>query len=253
MHNPYSTKTDRKSFEQLERIPTPAPEGIYRPIAHSYLLDLVREKIDKRGMKILEEDHVTSRGNQRYFGILSVQSDSDDSTKMIGIRNSHDKSVSAAVCGGERVTVCSNMLFYGDVMIARKHTTNIFAELGDRVDSALDELMESWMFHESRMDEFKKFTNLTPNKSDHLIMEAYRRKAIKKTEIADVSESFRNPEHEEFKNYTAWSFLQAFTEVWKGSTTSLHELPTKSQKVISMIEDHVRFENTSLRAYNAEF
>tara|TARA_R110000822_G_scaffold110654_4_gene240932 strand:- start:9549 stop:10325 length:777 start_codon:yes stop_codon:yes gene_type:complete len=237
--NPYGSAKDRTSIEALERIPTPAPDGIYRPMPHAFFLGMVKEQISNKGIEIVEEDHITSRHGQRYFGLLKVKTDGTEENRMIGVRNSHDKSAAAALCGGVSVIVCSNMQFSGDIAVARKHTTNIMEGLPNRIAEALEDIREGWVTHDTRMVTYKQGEILGSRDADHLILEAFRRGAIKKTEIADVSDLYRAPPHPEFKGNTAYNMLQAFTEAWKGSTASLNELPQKSGVVTGMLDDYL--------------
>jgi|TARA_R110002060_G_scaffold26298_1_gene35810 hypothetical protein len=239
MQNPYGSQKDRVTVGELEKVATPAPDGIWNPIPHTQLLGMVRNKIEDIGMKVIGEDHILSRFGQRYFGMLWVNVENDQSTKMIGVRNAHDKSVAAAICGGEQVTVCANMLFQGEIMVARKHTTNILSGLSDRIGTALSDIRGLWKDHDARMDRYRDGEILSHRDADSIVMEAFRRGGVKKTQVVEVSDLYRNPPHSEFEGRNAYNMLQAFTETWKGSTNSLNELPQKSSVVTNLLDGYL--------------
>lgn len=70
----------------------------------------------------------------------------------------------------------------------------------------------------SRMDQqiaALKATELQPLTAHHLLIEALRAKVVTAVRLPKVLGEWERPRHEEFQPRTAWSLLNAFTEVAK--------------------------------------
>ena len=79
------------------------------------------------------------RDDQRTFGVERInKSSSPEWSRCIGIRNSHDQSLSVGLAAGISVMCCSNLAFGGAMVLKRRHTSRI--ELGDLVIEAVEEL-----------------------------------------------------------------------------------------------------------------
>ena len=239
--NPYGSSGDRVTLDQLHAIKTPEAKDRWKPIPHSTLTEMTRQKIREHDMNIVDEDHIVSRAGLRYFGMFFVDAGGGSERKVVGVRNAHDKSVAAGLCGGKQVIVCANMMFEGEIAVARKHTTNIMEGLDTRLSDALRKIRGMWADHDARMERYMSTEIQSQCHADSIVMEAFRRGGIKKTEIADVMELYRDPPHPEFVSVgnTPYNMLQAFTEAWKGSTNSLNELPSKSGVVTKLLDRYV--------------
>ena len=64
-----------------------------------------------------------------------------DYNTVIGLRNSHDKVISAGVACGSGVFVCDNLCFSGEVKLARKHTANILTDLPHLVRGIVENVL----------------------------------------------------------------------------------------------------------------
>jgi hypothetical protein len=83
------------------------------------------------------------------------------------------------------VFCCDNLAFSGEVTMHRKHTVNVFRDL-------------------------------PPAHAHHLIVEAIRANVLPASRLPKVLGAWEEPKHEEFRSRTAWSLMNAFTEVQKG-------------------------------------
>ena len=71
------------------------------------------------------------------------RSSSPEWSRCIGIRNSHDRSLSVGLTAGITVLVCSNNAFGGSMVIKRRHTRQI--RVRDLVIDAVDALEEEFL------------------------------------------------------------------------------------------------------------
>jgi hypothetical protein len=67
-----------------------------------------------------------------------------------------------------------------------------------------------------RIEAYKAFELRGQSHLHDLVLRAYRSQAIPASAIASVILEFEEPRHPEFRERTAWSLFNAFTEVLKG-------------------------------------
>ncbi len=224
------------SRESVTAAPTPTNTDTHFPIAHSQLLDRVTNLVDTSGWSITSEAHALSHNNNRYFGLLELQSSRDDHGLVIGIRNSHDKTFPASLALGSKVFVCDNLSFSGDIKISRKHTRHITDDLPRVVAEAFGRLAGYRTRQNHRFDAYKQ-SSVGVAEAHDLIVKAIDAQAIAAPAVPAVLKEWRSPSHPEFRPRTAWSLFNAFTEVYKdGSLIQTHQ---KSQRLHGLLDAHL--------------
>ena len=221
------------TLEEVRSVPTPQPTESWRPIAHATLVDEFRGQAERAGLKVLGEYHTLARpatkgkdDGQRYFGLFQVKginraSDREDIGTVIGLRNSHDKAFAAAICAGDAPVVCTNLIFSNEIVLGRKHTTNILADLPNVISRALGQLGSHWKRQDARIDAYRN-RNLRDAEAHDLVIRAFRNGALPKTKIADVVSQWHDPEHDAFEDRNGWSLYNAFTNVYRGNLAALN-------------------------------
>ena len=196
--------------DEIANVPTPTGTASWHPVAHADVIDAVTEAVKAHDWQILDEQYGLAREGQRMFGVMRInKSSSSEWSRCIGIRNSHDQSLSVGLAAGISVMCCSNLAFGGTMVLKRRHTSRI--ELNDLVLTAVDELemeflnletvSEDLMLHEVNADEARA-----------VIVRAAEVNAINSCDIVPIFREFQKPCHEEFAEPTRWSLLNAFTE-----------------------------------------
>lgn len=216
--------------EELAMIPTPRATDTWTPIPHASLLSAVRNEMTGAGLVIERESLAVSnvaKGSfgDRFFGLLEMRGDGEVFSVTVGIRNGHDRSIVAGLCVGSRVFVCSNLAFSAEVVIARRHTKRIEADLPRLINQAVGRLGDLRQRQGERIDAYRR-TEITDGQFHDLTIRAMDSGVICASKIPKVLQEYRNPEHEEFTPRTVWSGFNAFTEVLKG--TDLQDLPRRT-------------------------
>lgn len=199
------------------RTPTPDSTATWFPMPHRHILEEVESQLWDSGLEIKSETHALSHEGDRYFGIIEVckQGHSkDDYSWIIGIRNSHDKTYPAGLVAGTRVFVCDNLAFSGMVKIQRKHTRFAARDLRHLTNRAIGKLSCRLQRLDERIDHYKN-ARVTDLQAHDMIVRAVDAKAITNSQIPEVVEQWRTPDHECFKKRNAWSLFNAFTEATK--------------------------------------
>jgi len=203
--------------DTLWDVPTPRPTETWFPLSHRKILTEVETQLTSCGFKIEKETHSLSHEGARYFGVLSITQTNrwqSDFGWVVGLRNSHDKSIPAGLVAGTRVFVCDNLAFSGEVRISRKHTKYAERDLRHLTARAVGQLGDRFRLLDHRVAAYKA-EPLTDGRAHDLTIRAVDCGAITTAQIPSVLQEWRRPVHEEFASRTAWSFFNAFTEVYK--------------------------------------
>lgn len=215
-------RTYSKSYtvprNELMAVATPAGTKSFHPVTHACLASLTEQYVEEAGFNIVNQIHTINAGGAQYFGRYHVHRNdllaTGDYALQIGIRNSHNKKFAAGLVIGAQVCVCSNLSFWGETKLARRHTTFIARDLPAMFDAAMERLMLAKQTQDNRFDAYKA-TPVSDDRAARVLIEGADRGAIATTRIPDVWKAWMEPPHAEFEPRTAWSLFNAFTEVYK--------------------------------------
>lgn len=206
---------------ELYAIETPPRTNSHVPIAHTQLLEACEELSTQYGLKIQGATHAVSNNGQKYFGVLDIANsnancpgDTPDFQLAIGLRNSHDKSLSVGLCIGSRVMVCSNLAFSGDIQLFRKHTSYVERDLRPRMEEALGRVSK---IHARQIKQFAcyKAEMLNDLQARHLLVECVKRGVIGSGDVLSVLAQWEAPTYAEFDRPNLWRFFNAVTTIGK--------------------------------------
>ncbi len=222
--------------EDLYRTRTPAATRTWQPIPHSLLLQQVEATLPRFGMRVVNQAHGLSHEGDRYFGLLEIANGSNhpDYSRVLGIRNSHDKRFPAGLVLGNQVLVCDNLSFSGEIKVARKHTSMILNDLPLMINDAVGKLHDTWHEQDRRIVRYQD-CHLADAVMHNLTIHALDRGVICGSQVPKVLREYREPGHEAFRPKNLWSLFNAFTEVLKGN---LAILPDRTQKLHSLCDAH---------------
>jgi hypothetical protein len=102
------------TYEDLRSVPVRAPTDTHVPVPHHEIVELMRYTLGFHQHEIADEHHAVTQVGARYFGVLCLRSPYGDYSDMLGLRNSHDKSLPIGIAFGSRVFVCDNLAFSAD-------------------------------------------------------------------------------------------------------------------------------------------
>lgn len=227
------TSVDRGA---LEAVTAPRNTESWFALPHHTLLNQVDRTLQSSGLKIVSERHVLAREGARYFGLLQVSDGSEkDYSLVIGLRNSHDKSIVAGLAVGSGVHVCSNLAFSSEIVIERKHTRFAGRDLPTLVESAVGRLGDLRRSQGQRIDAYKR-AEMSDVQAHDLIIRANDARVVPVTRIPEILHEWRSPRHQEFVEggKTAWRLFNAFTETLKDS--SLFKRPVATQALHGLMD-----------------
>lgn len=205
------------SYEAVRNSRTLAKTKSYTPIGHGELIDYVRERIDKLGLKIVNESYDHNKGCKQMFGQMAISNNDSDMHMAIGFRNSIDKSLPVGFVAGTQIIVCKNLMLEGDVKQVRRHTSNIKLDLDNKFNIILEEIdgvFQSIAHQNIKMKETPISQKRAEQVFGHIMMRRQDMSTIQQT--TQAIELFKNPIHN-FGNETVWGLCNAFTEAFKGA------------------------------------
>ena len=195
---------------EIANVPTPVGTASWKPVPHMDVIDAVTEVVKAHNWQIVDEQYGLAREGQRMFGVMRInKSSSREWSRCIGIRNSHDQSLSVGLAAGISVMCCSNLAFGGTMVLKRRHTSRI--ELDELVLTAVDELEMEFLNLET-VSEDLKLHEVKADEARAVIVRAAEVGAVNSCDIVPIFREFQKPRHEEFAEPTRWSLLNAFTE-----------------------------------------
>ena len=122
---------------------------------------------------------------------------------MLGLRNSHDRSLPIGIAFGARVMVCDNLSMLADHVIKRKHTIKAKKELPGLIQEIIQPLQAQRIAQNQKLIAYQQ-TPLTAQQADHAILELYRKDVINLQRVGAVVNAWENPPHA-WGDRTAWN------------------------------------------------
>jgi len=210
-----SQLNNREFLPQVERTST------YYPLPHIEFYINASLILAELGIGIVSNSFGLTPKRDRMFMWLETDAKVNDMPLCIGGRNSYDKSMSAGLCAGTKILVCSNKVlasYENGGVVSRKHTS---AENIDELSKEFRELVEFQSQEKVHnlfgvLDMVKRHPLWDPE-AKALLTNLVLSNIIRPTDIPLIWNEYKNPKHDEFKAYdgTGYGFLMAATEIFK--------------------------------------
>jgi len=252
----YSSATDRLvNLAEMRDLPMPDHGSMgrfHKPYPfYDYVSD-VMEAFSNHGVEIVSEEHAVTKDNERYFGVMQIKPlqgeyiSAEDWSLLVGLRGSHDQSVSRGLVIGTRVMVCSNLCFSGSLgKIATKQTTHMGDRIRILINDSVRMIPEAAQSQERQFNAMKAF-QMRNRTGDAALVEIHRRSGLSGSQLSRAIREWDEPSHEEFAvdGFTAWRLLQACTEAVKptgnnSNPSIVHDRTTIAHGVI--LNDVVKY------------
>ena len=196
--------------DEIAQVPTPIGTVSWKPVPHMEVIDAVGDVVNARGWRILDEQYGLARDGQKLFGVMRInRSSSPEWSRCIGIRNSHDRSLSVGLTAGFTGLVCANFAFGGSMVFKRRHTR--LCRVRDLGFDAGDAREEEFLTLET-VAEGLKIDEVGDDEVRASIVKAAEIQAIPSCDILNVWKEFKEPKHEEFAEPNRGSVSKACSE-----------------------------------------
>lgn len=207
-------------IDALKEINTVPVGPRHLPINHGVCLDSFMDVAAQRNIEFGEKQTgLLSHDNMKYVFVADVKMDNfqggDQFAFTIGFVNYNDGSKSWRGIAGERVFVCSNEVFTGELMFTRKkHTKNVFSVLDEKMNMVFNYFDE---FTEKRFGEINvmKDREFRDRELGQFVLQTHRENLVGNANIDRIIKEWDKPTYDDFKERNAWSFQNCISEVGK--------------------------------------
>lgn len=230
--------------EQLAGVRTPDATDTWHPIPHVRMVTEVERSLASSGLRIVTESFGITEDQARMFGLLQVarvdaEVTDGDYACVIGLRGSHNKSLSRGFAVGSSVFVCDNLAFSSEIVFHRKSTKNIERDLPVMVDTAIGQLSQRWNDQATRIDTYKR-TEIGNKDAAYLLMEMAG-DVFPAQKLPNIYSEFKTPRHTEFGKDNVWALFNAVTEFLKpgedSAASGLWTMPARTGRLHKVCDD----------------
>lgn len=219
------------SFEAPPAIETPRIDkktgkakgtSVWQPIDHELLTRYTEMQLINQGFKIGEQQFAVTPDGAKFFGLMEIIGDNLDGNgptekgykRLLGLRNSFDKTITAGLACGAKVFVCDNLSFSGEIVAKHKHTKNIMTKLPGMITQAISKMTEAFNFQDRRITAYQN-EEFDQWKLADTVIELIRNKAIPAGRAVAVCDEYLKPSHDHGMDSKVWNLFNAATQVLK--------------------------------------
>jgi hypothetical protein len=199
------------------------PTDSYYPLQHWDFYKLAETSLNRTGVGFKDVEFGITTDFARAFMWAETDTMVGGQPLYIGGRNSMDKSMSAGLCIGTKITVCSNKVIAsyknGGVALRKHSSEENIDQLGFQFEALVTDTVAEGndtnlctFFHQL---DLLKHRNITHQEVKALLTDLYLLKSIQARDIPPIWDQFLYPRHPEFNERTAYNFVMACTEVFK--------------------------------------
>jgi len=239
------TKSTPTDLESLALLPEPTSTGrLHTPIPHRAVYEAVTPALRKAGFEIGRTQMALANGNARWFAELDLKSESETHGTKLVLRNAHDMAFAAGMAIGEHTFICDNLMFSGDVVIARRHTPRILADLPGLAEDAVNRVRSGIDTQERRWESYRA-APLTESQVKCALVDAARLGAITSNAVLPSLERWYHPEFEQETEYgdSVLRFQQTVTAGYRGS--SYAAVTYRSPTLVKLLDSLAGFDAAS--------
>ncbi len=219
-------------FDELARVPAPAPAGRWFPLSHGAVLTKVRETLKEAGYTVRREQLGLSQDNARFFGVLDLTAAlAHQVTLSVGVRNSTDKTFPIGFCAGSRVFCCDNLAFRSELLVRKKHTRYGEMRFAQAIGEAVVKL-QTFKEDEAQRIRSMAATAVREEAADSLVLRAWEKGIVPTPSLPRVVREWREPRFEDFRPRTLWSLFNAFTSaLGERAKTNAHAYAAQTMRL----------------------
>jgi hypothetical protein len=193
------------SRDALATVEPPAATTSWKPVKHALIVDLMREELDRRQIRITTEEYAIQREGTSLFAALTLNWLQDEEmSAALAFRHANDKSEAMNMYAGVHVFICDNMALSGDeILLNRKHTTrlNVAAEL----TQAFDRYHNGALVLQRHIGDLKS-RPLSLGDAQRKLFELFYRRMLPARMLVPVTDSYLSQ-----ADRTDWGLLNALT------------------------------------------
>jgi len=221
----YSQANTKRS--ELQHLVTPAPMGPrHRPYAFDNYVNDVEESLARIGWVVNDQEYEITHEGKRLFGAMEIAPEvltgellnEEEYRVLVGLRGSHDQSVARELVLGNKIVVCSNLLFSGDITkFSTKQTTNIVRRLPRLISDSIGHIPAMVEHQHNKLEQYKNYEFSNPRGGDAALVEIFRQGGLSGAQLGKAIKEWDDPSYPEHAQYgkSAWLLMNSVTEALK--------------------------------------
>ena len=218
-----------------------------QPYPFDEYVNEVEHSLNLNGLQVNSEEYAVTKDNGRMFGLMKVGAiegeliTAKDWEIMVALRGGHDERISRGIALGNRVMICSNLCFNGDLgTFSTKQTLNIAQRLPALINNAVSMIPELAYKQEQKFNHYKDY-DLKPRIGDAALVEIARRGGFTAAQLMRAISQWDKPDYEEHadQGFSLWRLFNASTEALKptGDNVNMITVEQRSKVVSSFIDE----------------
>ena len=131
----------RATVDELKAVELPQQTDTYIPVPHDFVTSYIENEVAEMlggSYSLQSNEFGLSMKGDALFGMACFKNSDDYVGLNIAYRNSYNKVFALAVAFGAQVFVCANGMLTGEVIVAKKHTVNVFESFKQIVEDNID-------------------------------------------------------------------------------------------------------------------
>lgn len=228
--------TQRVPEVEVMAVPEPQFTNTWHPISHGRLINALNGSVKNAGLLVRNREYSLNATGTKMFGVWQLfGSQSLGRDWAIGIRNSIDKSMTVGLVAGIKVFVCDNLVFSGDVVLLRKHTSGLTDDsLRQLCNNALGQVKHDLGNFENWFEALNNIYLFNPTQSKFLTFEAMKTGALSPGKFNEIYSSFFMADGEYYANpQTLSNWHNAITSTYHQN--SLFAVANKNEKLTKLV------------------
>ena len=201
------------TLSEVMGVPVPPRTDTYMPVPHGDIIEYVSTDLADMLPEFTLESNTfgLSRDGACLFGMASFKGGDGYAGPSIAFRNSYDKSISVGFAFGAQVFVCANGMFTGDIVVAKKHTLNVWQSVKQLVQGSVDRVGASYTKMLKDIDDMRAIQMRDCNAYE--ILGRLRGNNVLSARVFEKSlKEWHEPAYDEHKDGSALQLYNACTE-----------------------------------------
>lgn len=223
------------NIEVLTLAEVPQSTNTYCAIPNIDLHNLAVQKIEERGLTIVDTRFKSNRAGTQVIGLYSIDCGDPIFNGMLGWRNSYDKTRSVAVTVGSCVGICENGGVMGELQFLHKHNSKVDRLLEGVFEDQLDQLDDMIKLSLKLFEEFS-VRDITEWFRNATIGNLFMKDYISTYQLSEIKRQCGNPAFDYGYPGTLWEFFNHCTLALKTTQPrSFFEAHTNLRKYFEQI------------------
>jgi hypothetical protein len=220
----------------VKRVPYVDYTSTWHPLHHAVIVRAMETAIKWVGLDIISREYSLSKDGADMFGVWTIQGTNSARQWAVGFRNSMKKSFAFGGCAGNKVIVCDNMCFSGDMTLHRRHTSGMNRDQMIALTKELiTRILKQCRIFEAWFDTLSGV--VLDSNTDTVILNAIRRGIIAPNELGNFESAFEEELSVNNSLGTMADFHGGVTRLLR--TSSLFNIQDRSTRLNTYCDDMI--------------